>query len=88
MLLWALLPINPYGYYVFLRWVVCIVFLWLGRTAWDAKRFAWAFPLWGISILYNPISRVPLSRLVWSVVNVGTVLVILSFVLTSRHRAK
>jgi hypothetical protein len=59
-------------------------FLWLGRTAWSSRRFSWAFPLWGISILYNPITRVPQPRGVWSIVNVATILVIFSFVLTSR----
>ena len=87
MLLWALLPMNPYAYYIVLRWVVCITFLWLGRRAWERKLFSWAFPLYAISVLYNPITRVPLSRAVWTVVNIATALVISGFAVTSRHRA-
>jgi len=30
MLLWALYPENPYGYYVLLRWIVCPCFIYTG----------------------------------------------------------
>jgi hypothetical protein len=47
MLLWALNPDNPYGYYILLRWVCCAVFaylpIWLFRLLNKAKRIGCGF---------------------------------------------
>lgn len=72
MLLLALAP-WPYGYFVFLRLVVCAASVWiafavLGRNT--NSKIGWAFV--AIAILYNPIIRVPLEREIWMVVNVVT----------------
>ena len=38
MLLWALIPGNPYGYYVLLRWVCCALFGYLAFQAHAGKE--------------------------------------------------
>lgn len=72
LLLLALLP-WPYGYYVFLRWVVCGAAL---LTAWDILRYRSAsiggWLMIGCAVLYNPLVPVHLKREVWMVVNVVT----------------
>lgn len=35
MLLWALNPENPYGYYTLLRWVCCGIFAYLGFKGYE-----------------------------------------------------
>ncbi|ACL06899.1 hypothetical protein Dalk_5229 [Desulfatibacillum aliphaticivorans] len=73
MLLWALYPENPYGYYVLLRivlFIVCIFFVI------DAKEklntpMAVAFGITGI--IYNPVISIHLTREIWTVINVLTV---------------
>lgn len=63
-LLVAILP-WPYGYYVFLRIVVCIAALFVIAVAYE-RRQTWAMCLWGIvAILFNPIIKIPLSREIW-----------------------
>lgn len=77
LLLLALTPM-PYGYYVFLRIVICIWGITVGIQAGRVCPGNWASLLaYGIAILYNPLIRVPLSRDIWQAINVVTVLVIL-----------
>jgi hypothetical protein len=80
MLLWALLPFNPYSYYILLRFVVGIYFLWLGWVAWDAGLRRWTPALWVVTMLYNPIARVSLSRGTWGIINIATVVLLFVFV--------
>ena len=73
MLLWALVPANPYGYYILLRWICCGVFAYLAFQALDQKRQGWTWVLGITAAVYNPIIRVHLTREIWSVVNVITI---------------
>jgi FtsH-binding integral membrane protein len=86
MLLWALNPENPYSYYILLRWVCCAIFAYLALTASEQERRGWVWMLGFIAVLYNPIFRVHLTREIWSVVNVVTVVVAAAsvFALTPR----
>ena len=86
MLLWALLPFNPYSYYVLLRWVVCGVLAWQFATAKSNRMYGWAALFFAGSIVYNPLVAFTLSRLTWSFINVGTVvaLIVLPFTFARR----
>jgi hypothetical protein len=66
----AIFPM-PYGYYVFLRWVVCVTGVALAiafpRTGyWVVALFAVA-----VAILFNPIVKVPLGRDAWKWFDAG-----------------
>jgi hypothetical protein len=73
MLIWALNPSNPYGYYVLLRFVCCAVFAFLTVQAISHHNERWAWILGVVAAIYNPFIRVALSRELWSVVNIVTV---------------
>jgi len=73
MLLWALNPNNPYGYYTLLRWVCCGIFAYLAVKAYDEKQHSWIWVLGITAAVYNPIIRVHLTRDIWSFVNVVTI---------------
>lgn len=73
MLLWALNPDNPYGYYILLRWVCCGVFAYLAFKAFGQEQLGWVWVLGITAALYNPLIRVHLTREIWSVVNVITI---------------
>ena len=64
----------PYGYYVFLRLVVCAAagfVVWqLFRAGGVSRIFAVAFAL--LALLYNPIFPVRLTRETWAPINVLT----------------
>lgn len=73
MLLWALNPDNPYGYYILLRWICCAVFVYLAFQALAHEKHGWVWVLGITAVVYNPLIRVHLTREIWSVVNVTTV---------------
>ena len=73
MLLWALKPHNPYGYYILLRWVCCAVFAYVAFQALSQEKQGWAWVLGITAVVYNPIVQVHLTRGIWSVVNIITI---------------
>ena len=87
LLLIALLPSNPYGYYVFLRWVCCAVFAYLAVQAYQQKRQGWVWVLGVTAALYNPIVPAHLGREVWTLVNLATIVVAIASVFQLRPTA-
>ena len=73
MLLWALYPENPYGYYILLRWVCCPMFAYLAFQAFAQEKQGWAWVLGVTAAIYNPLIRVHLGREIWSIVNLVTI---------------
>lgn len=76
VILIAMLPGHPYAYFVFLRWVVCpavgiLAMLFLAN---DLAR--WAFGFFFIALLYNPILPVHLTRSIWIILNIATIVAI------------
>lgn len=89
MLLWALNPENPYGYYVLLRVVCCGVFAFLTLQALAQDKQGWAWALGITAVVYNPFIRVHLNRDIWSIVNVATIIVaVASIVVLKSEKAK
>ena len=70
LLILALLP-WPYGYYSFLRIIVCAAAAWAAYTQWrhDEALSGWVVVLGATVMLYNPIIPVFLTREIWSVLN-------------------
>lgn len=87
MLLWALNPENPYGYYVLLRIVLCGVCTFLAYHALKIGNDTWAWILGVTAVLYNPIVRIHLTREIWSVVNIATVVLLAVTVGALRKRS-
>lgn len=73
MLLWALKPDNPYGYYALLRFVCCAVFTFLTFKAIAQRKEGWAWVFGVAAAVYNPFFPVSLSRDLWTIVNLFTV---------------
>lgn len=73
----AILPIMPYGYYMLLRVVICGVSLWQVITTYN-KTSSLPVGLCLVALLYNPILSVHLTRAVWTVLNIGTLVYFIS----------
>ena len=73
MLLWALYPDNPYGYYVLLRWVCCGIFAYLAFCTAVQKKKGWLWMFGIMAIVYNPIIPIHLTRDIWQVLNIVTI---------------
>lgn len=78
MLLWALNPANPYGYYVLLRVVVCASCAYLAVRAFETSKRDWVWVLGVTALVYNPIVPIRLTRGIWSLVNVATVAILVT----------
>lgn len=70
----ALLP-WPYGYYILLRIVTCLVCAILVYGQWQHDRAisGWVVALGATALLYNPVLTIHLTREIWSVLNIATV---------------
>lgn len=72
MLLWALNPANPYGYYILLRFVCSVFFGYLALKAVGRKEEGWTWACAVAALFYNPFVPLHLDRQIWSAVNVAT----------------
>jgi putative copper export protein len=78
MLLWALNPQNPYAYYILLRWVCFAAFVYLALKAHAQGKEGWMWVLGVTAVIYNPIVPIHLTRGIWSAVNTGTLIIVVS----------
>ncbi len=88
MLVWALNPGNPYGYYILLRWVCCEIFAYLAFQAFNQQQQGWVWLLGITAAVYNPIIRVHLTREIWSVLNVITIGIALASIFALKVKGK
>lgn len=79
MLLLAIPPIWPYGYYTMLRWVVCGSAAFVAWVAYELDKKTWMWLLGFVSILFNPIAPIYLDKQTWMVIDlIGAVLFAIS----------
>ncbi len=73
MLLAAVAPL-PYGYYQFLRWVICGISIFIAVEAynWGKKWAAWLFG--PIAVLFNPLIPIHLTKEIWQLIDLGCAL--------------
>jgi hypothetical protein len=82
LLLGALYPHSPYGYYILLRWVCCGVFAFAAVRAAARDQQAWVWVLGITAAIYNPIFPAHLTRTIWPVVNIVTIAIALASIFT------
>ena len=70
MLLLAIPPIWPYGYFQLLRLVVTGVAFYNAYTAHESKNKAWVVIMGAIAILFNPLFPIHLDKEVWVVLDI------------------
>jgi Gpi18-like mannosyltransferase len=77
----------PYGYYQLVRFISMVVFVILGYYALDAKREVEAIIFFALAILFQPLFKIALGRMIWNIVDVVVgVGLIASLVLQTNHR--
>jgi hypothetical protein len=87
-LLWALVPGNPYGYYLVLRWLCFGAFAYCAYVAYSRGNERWVWILATVAVLYNPFFRIHLTRSLWSIINVATIVIALASVVALRSHAE
>jgi len=71
MLLLAIPPIWPYGYYTLLRLVVCGVSIYVVLEAKKSKLNSWMWGMGFIALLFNPLIPIHLNKGLWAVIDLG-----------------
>ena len=69
----------PYGYFVFLRWVVCMGSAYCGWQAKQTGKIWWFIAFCGIAIAFNPIQPVYLHRDAWAWIDIASAVAFLVF---------
>ena len=77
LLLLAIPAIWPYGYYVFLRWVVTASAVFLIWIAHKLKKQRWLGLMVVTAILFNPIIPIYLTKEIWVVIDLITAAIFL-----------
>ena len=82
----APLPL-PYGYYVLLRLVVCAAAALLTYDDYRTrgKVSGWTIAMAGMALLFNPVIPVGLTQEIWTPMDIGAALLILSHFWRSRR---
>lgn len=63
----------PYGYCVFLRWVVCFSSAIISYNFYKSKLSGWTFTFAGIAFLFNPIAPIYLDKSSWVLIDLVAV---------------
>lgn len=86
LLLWALVPSNPYGYYSVMRWILCATFIYIAVKSHEQQRQVWIW-VWGVLAgIYNPIVPVRATREFWEIINIVTIVIVIVGVIRFRSR--
>ena len=83
LLLLAILPL-PYGYYTFLRLVVCPTAIFLAWISYKRQRASWMWGMTLIGILFNPFIPIYFGRELWIIIDIVIAVVFGSFLLKFR----
>ena len=88
MLLWALYPGNPSGYYTLLHWVCCGTLIYQACKAVSLRRHPWVWILGITAVVYNPIFRLHFNRELWFAINIITAVIVVVSVFALKIREK
>ena len=76
LLIWAL-DNHPYGYFTFMRIIVCCVAGYCAVLASEQHKGSWMWILGGIAVLFNPIIPIRMTRETWKIVDIAVAVVLL-----------
>jgi hypothetical protein len=76
LLFWAL-DKHPYGYYTFLRFVVCGVTAYGAWFSAEIEKQGWAWCLGIIAVLFNPIIPIYLNKEIWAPIDIGVAIILI-----------
>ncbi len=69
LLLLAIVDGLPYGYFVFLRLIVCASAAYLAVQAHEIEKVAWSWIMGAVAVLFNPVLPLHMDRSVWQLLD-------------------
>lgn len=70
--------VQPASYYLLLRWIVAICSLYSGWLMSQLNQSNWAWALFIVGVIFNPIIPLYLDRLTWQILDVLVILILFS----------
>lgn len=83
-LLLCLAPM-PYGYYMLVRFFAMIVFGLMAYRYYQEKKENLMIAFGALVVLFQPIIKIPLERVIWNVVDIAVAVVLVIFLLKERE---
>ena len=74
-LFWAFSPNNTYGYYILLRVVSCIIFIYLAYRSYKHDKIILMIVFIINALIYNPIIQFHFSRGIWTIINIVSIII-------------
>ena len=65
LLLLAIPSFWPYGFYIFLRWIICFVSVYVAYGFYKSKLNGWALAFGALGFLFNPVIPIYLAKASW-----------------------
>lgn len=75
LLFLGILNIWPYGYYIFLRWIVCGVAIINAISFSESKLTGWVLVFGALAFLFNPLIPVYLNKSSWVAIDLISAIV-------------
>ena len=85
LLLLCLAPM-PYGYYQLVRFVSMIVFAIMAYRYWNQEKKGLAVTFGALALLFQPIFKVTLGRMMWNIVDFVVAIGLLVLVLVNKNK--
>jgi len=85
-LLIAIFPINEYGYYILLRWIVFLTALYVGYIFYkeNFSPITWLMAI--IAILFNPIFPLHFSKSIWLPVDLLVAIIFIMIIFKEKRK--
>ena len=78
LMLLCLAPM-PYGYYQLVRFVLMVVFGVMAVRSWNEERHAWAITFGSLALLFQPVVKIALGRMMWNIVDVVVAIILVVY---------
>lgn len=78
LLLLCLAPM-PYGYYQLVRFVSMVVFGVIAVRSWNEERQGWAITFGSLALLFQPVVKIALGRMMWNIVDVVVAIILVVY---------
>jgi len=65
----AIFPIEEYGYYILLRWIVCLTAIYIAYFSYETEKIYWSWTMGIIALIFNPLIPFHLGKDIWIVLD-------------------
>ena len=78
LLLLLALDHHPYRYFIFLRWVTCLMGIYSCLLSYKSEKKGWGLAFIITALIFNPLIRFHLGRSTWHVADVAAGILFIS----------